>query len=93
MRILLQLGVVIVQLVLRRRSCEKVEVQADSPIGLLLHRHVAHLAANALHSSACPISVPGLRCSSSNVPLCFILEVLHPFSRQACCLQWLPQAL
>ena len=57
--------------------------ESDSPIRLLLHRHVAHLAADALHSSPSPIPVPGLWDPSSNVALRLILEVLHTLPRKA----------
>ena len=64
-------------------SHSKSDQQLHSPIRLLLlHRHVAHLAANALYSSASSISIPGLR-NPSDVALRLILEVLHTLSRQA----------
>lgn len=60
--------------------------ELDLPICLLLYRHIAHLAADALYSSPSPISIPGLW-DPSDVALRFTLEVFHTLSRKAGCLQ------
>ena len=63
-------------------KCEQVAEEPGLPICRLLYRHVAHLAADALHSCPSPVPVPGLW-DPSNAALRLILEVLHTLSRQA----------
>ena len=70
-------------------ACEtELAKEPDLPVCLLLYRHVAHLAANALYSCPGPIPIPGLR-NPSDVALGLILKVFDPLSRQAGCLQHL----